>query len=256
MHYRVIACDVLTRELCWCAARTPNTLDITFTAKGEHDNPARLRDLLQQQIDAAAASAITYDAVLLGYGLCGNATVGLTANTFPLVIPRAHDCTTLFLGSRKAFEEHFGANPSQAWTSIGYSERGDSVISDGDARSFGPGGQSFAELAATYGEENARYLLDAMTINNSSKEIPFLDVPETHIASLVARIREYMAAADKTLQPLPGSLRLIEALLAGDWPEDEFLVAPPGTSIAGVYDYKEVVCANRRNNSPATTSPT
>ena len=243
MHFRVLACDVLTREVCWCAARSPNTLDLSFFAKGEHNHPSRLRELLQEQIDVAAEGDIAYDAVLLAYGLCGNATIGLTAKRFPLVIPRAHDCTTLFLGSKQAFEEHFGGNPSQAWTSVGYSERGDSVFSDGDARSFGQGGQSFLELAEIYGEENARYLVDALTAHHDSPDIPLIDVPETHIDVLIERIKAYMHSAGKNMQHLPGSIRLIESLITGNWPEEQFLLIPPGGHIAGVYDYDQVVCS-------------
>lgn len=243
MFYYVIACDVLTREVCWCAARTPHTLDISFTAKGEHNTPAKLRELLQSKIDAAAASPVAYDAVLLVYGLCGNATVGLTARDCPLVTPRAHDCTTLFLGSKEAFREHFGANPSQAWTSVGYAERGDAILSDGDARTFAQGGLSFAELSAQYGEENARYLIEALSAGHDSAEIPFLDVPESHVPEIVSRIRAHISAAGKTMRTLPGHIRLIEKLLSGDWPDADFLVVPPGARIEGVYDHEQVMRA-------------
>lgn len=243
MHYRVLACDVLTREICWCAARSTNTLDIAFFAKGEHNHPSRLRDLLQQQIDEAASGNVNYDAVLLAYGLCGNATVGLVANRFPLVIPRAHDCTTLFLGSRKAFKEHFGSNPSQAWTSIGYSERGDSIFSDGDTRSFSQGGQSFSELAEIYGEENARYLMDALTAHHDTRELPFIDIPETHIPVILERIKSRLNDEKKTLKTLSGSISIIAGLIEGNWTESEYLVLQPGDRISGVYDYDQVVSA-------------
>lgn len=243
MHYKVIACDVFTREVCWCAARTPNTLDIAFTPKGEHNEPTQLRRLLQAAIDAAAASGIAYDAVLLAYGLCGNATVGLTANSFPLVIPRAHDCTTVFLGGKEAFEQHFGACPSQGWTSVGYSERGDSVISDSEMRLFLQGGMSAAELIEQYGEENARYLMESLSVKKDFPEVPFIDVPETHMPELAQRIRDHIARLGKTCRVLSGAITLIEGLVAGGWPEDRYLVVPPGQRIAGVYDYAEVMRA-------------
>jgi len=37
-----------------------------------------------------------YDALLMGYGLCNNGIVGLTTKSIPLVIPRGHDCITVF----------------------------------------------------------------------------------------------------------------------------------------------------------------
>ena len=99
---------------------------------------ANLRALLQAQIDAVAAGNVEYDAVLLGYGLCGNSTLGLEARRFPLVIPRAHDCTTLFLGSKEAFQEHFGPNPSQTWASVGWSRRARAARSTASGRFLCP----------------------------------------------------------------------------------------------------------------------
>ena len=41
-----------------------------------------------------------YDAILLGYGLCGNGLAGVTARHTRLVLPRAHDCIGILMGSR------------------------------------------------------------------------------------------------------------------------------------------------------------
>jgi hypothetical protein len=104
MRCLLIACEVLAREAYTCAAKSPHSIDIQLLVKGLHDTPHRLRDRLQATIDAASTSAAegstSYDAVLLGYGLCSNSTVGLMARGVPLVLPRAHDCMTLYLGSR------------------------------------------------------------------------------------------------------------------------------------------------------------
>ena len=241
MYYKVIACNVLTREIGWSAARCQNTLDIVFLAKDEHNAPSRLREMLQGEIDRAASETLRYDAVLLAYGLCGNATVGLVARDCPLVIPRAHDCTTLFLGSREKFKEHFGENPSQPWTSLGYSERGDTLISDGNARVFGEGNASFAELVETYGEENARYIMEAMSAGQESDTLPLLDVPQTRIPALLDRLNRRIADSGKNAKPIQGGISLVEELLAGEWSTERFLIVPPGRRIAGVYDYDQII---------------
>ncbi len=189
---------------------------------------------------------MSYDAILLAYGLCGNAVRGLKApESCPLVIPRAHDCTTLFLGSRAAYEEHFGANPSQMWTSIGYSERGDSILSDSDMRLFFPEGQSVAELIEQYGEENAQYLLDTLMRIPEYADIPFLEIAETHVPEIAAKIRAHVEGLGKELRPIQGNIRLIQGLFAGNWSEEEYLIVPPGSRIEGVYDNCEVIRAIR-----------
>ena len=110
----MISCEVFSRLVYSAAARTPNILDVEFTELRSHVNPDGLRKQIQDIIDGTPDK---YDAILLGYGLCGNSTSGLRARSIPLVIPRAHDCCTVFLGSRAAFLEHFGLTPSAQWSS-------------------------------------------------------------------------------------------------------------------------------------------
>lgn len=244
MHFKVLACDVLTREVCWCAARCPHTLSLEFSPKGEHNVPARLQQRLQACIDVPPPEETPYDAILLAYGLCGNAVRGLKApESCPLVIPRAHDCTTLFLGSRAAYEEHFGANPSQMWTAIGYSERGSSMLSDSDMRLFFPEGISLAELIEKYGEENAQYLMDTLMKVPDYPDIPFLEITETHIPEIADSIRAHVEGLGKALRPIQGNIRLLQGLFAGNWSEEEYLIVPPGSLIEGVYDSCEVMRA-------------
>ena len=60
--------------------------------------------LIQEQIDQAAEYA---SQIVLGYGLCSNGIVGITARNQSLIVPRCHDCITLFLGSPAAYSEVF-----------------------------------------------------------------------------------------------------------------------------------------------------
>ena len=122
MRIKVISCDVLYRELCYAAARSEHQVDVQFLTKGLHDEgcrPMRLR--LQAEIDKTDGPK--YDAIVLGYALCGNGTVGLTARHLPVVIPRAHDCITLLMGSKKAYEDYFDSHSGVYFRSTGWLER-------------------------------------------------------------------------------------------------------------------------------------
>ena len=71
-----------------------------------HKNPqAELRPALQRVIDEVEAGEETYDAILLGFGLCSMGIVGLHSSKMPLVVPRAHDCITMLLGSRETYQK-------------------------------------------------------------------------------------------------------------------------------------------------------
>lgn len=106
---KLIACEVLFREICYCAAGCSNIVDITFMEKGLHDVGAKkMSEKLQAEIDRVDAEK--YDAILLCYGLCNNGISGLRS-PLPLVIPRAHDCITLLMGSKEKYRAYFDKNP-------------------------------------------------------------------------------------------------------------------------------------------------
>ncbi len=246
MRLKLISCEVFTREVCHCVARSPHVIDLEFTEKGQHEHPEVLRAHLQARIDACAATA-KYQAILLCFGLCGNATLDLQAKSVPLVIPRAHDCCTLFLGGKEAFTEHFSHRPSARFTSTGYMERGeDSFAHDPStiSQSMG-GGKSYEGYVRDYGEENARYIWETLhaSCQHFDKSITFIDIPETsHLGG--ARQCEAKAGAEGlTYSILPGSLSLIEKLIYGDWHQKDFLIVQPGQRIAGLYDWDEIVAA-------------
>ena len=60
---------------------------------------------LQDNLDDVDART-DIEAVVLAYGLCGRGTVGLRPLRHQLVIPRAHDCITVFMGSKEAYADH------------------------------------------------------------------------------------------------------------------------------------------------------
>jgi hypothetical protein len=246
--YKLISCNVFQRELCAAIAGSPNVIDPEFLELGLHESPERLRGRLQEKIDEAtaasekvAAASDAYDAILLGYGLCGNGLSGVEARSLPLVLARAHDCCTILLGSRAAFLEKFGGNLSASWSSAGYIERGSTYFRASDlGRSTGLG-LEYEELVAQYGEENARYVWDTMHPAMEERELRFIETPETAELGYAEAMRSKAAEEGKEFFLLRGSSRLLRALVAGAWDEEEFLVLAPGESIVPLYDHERVV---------------
>ncbi len=246
--YKLISCNVFQRELCVAIAETPNVVDPEFLELGLHESPERLRGRLQERIDEAAAASERaeaasdkYDAILLGYGLCGNGLSGVAARGLPLVLARAHDCCTILLGSRAEFLARFGDNLSASWSSAGYIERGSTYFRSSDlGRSTGMA-LEYEELVEKYGEENARYVYDTMHPAIEERELRFIQTPETAALGYAGAMRARAAEEGKEFVLLEGSSRLLRALVAGAWPEEEFLVVPPGASIAPLYDHDRVI---------------
>ena len=150
---KLIACNVFWREACLAIAESPHVIDADFTEVGEHIHCDSLRSIIQAKIDTADESGRNYDAIVLLYGLCGNAGVGLRSRSSPLIMPRAHDCCTILLGSKTRFHELFGDNPSTPFSSTGYMERGNyfmRVDEDGSSILYG---DEYASYVERYGEE-------------------------------------------------------------------------------------------------------
>ncbi|AUS97483.1 hypothetical protein CDQ84_17545 [Clostridium thermosuccinogenes] len=242
MKYKLICCEVFLREACLAIAATSNTVDPEFTPKNAHENSNELRKIIQEKIDSVEKTG-GYDAILLGYGLCGNGTAGIAARSIPLVIPRAHDCCTIFLGSKSKFIEYFKDNLSAEWSSTGYMERGgkDSYLRESDTSKLLGLDKAYEEYVEQYGEENAKYLWEMLHPKNESDELIYIKVPETEHLGYLKKLESYAEEIGKRVRVLDGDMRLIRGLVNGDWNEDEYLVVPPGETIKPVYDHDKII---------------
>ncbi len=250
MVFKLIACEVFYREACLCAATVPHRVDVEFTEKNAHEKSEGLRAMVQERIDAAEGGSVAYDAILLGFGLCGNGVLGVGTRKTTLVIPRAHDCCTIFLGSRRAFEEHFRDNPSLPFSSVGYMERGGAWVHDATTIHVPGLSKQYEDYVALYGEENARYIVETLTVSQTQAltdtrddRVVFVDVPELAHLGFAEKARAEAEAAGKRFVRIEGSTRLIRGLMEGAWDEEEFLVLRPGQKIGGVYDWDQIIRA-------------
>jgi hypothetical protein len=240
-RFKMISCEVFARESRYCASLSPHVIDIEFTEKDAHDHSPTLRKQIQQRIGAVTESDVAYDAVLLGYGLCGNSIVGLTASAIPLVVPRAHDCCAICLGSRKRFEKEFRDNPSTPFSSSGYLERGGAYMRELSLEGVGGGDDAYQKYVEQYGEENARYIMEAMTVARKDDRLVYIDIPEFAHLGYAEQCRKRAEADGREFVLLPGDIRLIRMLTAGEWPDAEFQIVQPGQTIASAYDWDRII---------------
>ena len=243
MRLLALTCEVLARSVYLCAARSPHVVDVRLNRRGLHDDPPNLRTILQAEIDEIAAR---YDAVVLAYGLCGGATAGLRAGAIPLVVPRAHDCITLFLGDRARYLAEFTANPGTYWYVQDYLERTDDgsafgwvgAVSDASARA------TYEDHVAKYGEDNAAYLMEAMGGWRSHYDrAVFVEMgvaPPEAAATAEARARDDANRRGWQFAILAGGLLLVRGLLDGSWTPKDYLVLQPGERLAMSYDERVI----------------
>jgi hypothetical protein len=226
----------MARPVYLCAAGSPHVVDVELFRLGLHREPPDLQARLQERIDGSAGQG--YDAVLLAYGLCGKAAEGLTAHDVPLVIPRAHDCITLFLGSRERYKDQFERCPGTYWYVLDYVERAGSL---GTTLSLGSDGNTdpqsvYQEYVEKYGREKADYLMEVMGAwRTHYQRAAFIDMGVGESAAVEAETQNEATQRGWTFERMPGDLALIRRLLSGDW-ERDFLVLQPGQQIRMAYD--------------------
>lgn len=231
----MIACAVLARECYHCASISRNIVDVTVVEQGLHDiGEEKMSSALQSEIDAVDIEK--YEAILLAYGLCNNGIRNLSA-AIPIVLPRAHDCITLLMGSHAKYMEYFHSHPGTFFRSVGWAENANSNLSNPQSTTREMGISTYDEYVEIYGEENAKYLME--TLNDHLKNYSHLAYIDTELPGTESYIQEARQWADKQgwkYSTVYGSMRLIAKLMDGNWTEDELLIVPPGQTIDASHD--------------------
>jgi hypothetical protein len=251
---KFIGCEIIYREACRLAATSPHHVDIEFLRKGLHDlETGDMQTRIQQAIDAVSPDE-HYDAILLGYARCNDGVAGLTADDIPLVIPRAHDCITLFFGSRQAYREYFDENPGTYYLTTGWIERGDYDASGkslqqqqaplgqtGVLEKLGLG-DSYEEMVEKYGKDNADYIVKSMgNWRDSYSKILYLKMGVCDETEFIKTAYERARENKWELEIREGNISLLGKMFDGQW-DDDFLIVQPGKRIAARND-DQIICA-------------
>ncbi len=245
MPIAVIACHVLHRELGSVCARAGQVSRVFWLEQGLHDTPEKLRRAIQAKIDEIEAfndtlapyqHYRTFDAIVLGYGLCSNGTVGLENRRLPLIVPKCDDCIALFLGSQQRYLEAFEALEGVFWYNPGWIE---TSLTPSQA-SYQRRRQDYAEL---YGEENADFLLEnELGWVTKYKSCGYIASPTMPNEQYEAYTRQAAQHFGWSFHRLEGDNTMLEKLLNRNWQDDDFLICPPGSKTIATYDGSKLGC--------------
>jgi hypothetical protein len=180
---------------------------------GLHVNPEKLNRILQESIDLSAPSA---DIILLGYGLCSMAAVGLVSKSCTLIIPKVDDCGAIFLGSATEYNRQILSVPGTIYMSKGWLEAGTPLFEQGD-------------MVKRYGEEKAQELLQVMF--KSYTRLVFINTGTSESKFYRAQSRSTAEQLNLRYEEIKGSDSILIKLLHGPW-DDGFVIAEPGQAIS------------------------
>ena len=268
LRIRAIACEVLARQVYLAAARSPQVVDVELLEKGLHDSADTLRAELQRRVDAVTPDR--YDATVLVYGLCNRATEGIVARHVPLALARAHDCITLYLGSRERYAAEFDATPGTYYYSAEWIERGPSgslQAAGAPSASAADAGMAYGsrlpsnyvDLVQKYGEDNAKYLLEVYGgWQQHYTRTAFIALPCSrcevaecaHDAPFRQRAQAAATRHEWQYVELQGDPTLVRQLIDGEWwptgqqpAGEDILVVPTGGSIVATYDERVIAAS-------------
>jgi hypothetical protein len=259
MFLKVIACEIALREISYVAAQSRHMVDFEFLSQGLHDHPNLGRDEVQKRLDAVPAGK--YDAILIGYALCGNIISGLTATHTPLIIPRGHDCITFFLGSKERYRQFADSHPGSYYYTSGWLEclrrRGERA-SPMDLR-FLPSraglttdtDKQYEAWVKKFGEERAKYLMDVMgQWTDAYTQGVLIDFDFTRSLHLENNVQAICERRGWQFEQVKGDLQLLERWLNGQWDEDTFLIVQPGQKVTPSYR-DSIISTEKAQTEPA-----
>lgn len=225
----MIACGVLAVDSKRIAKELGVDLSFTFLEGGLHSKPKLLKQKLQEAIDDVSTQN-KYDRIVIGYGLCGNGTVGITARNVPLVIPKVHDCIALFLGSDQAYKREFAKYPGTYYISAGWYQ--EKVQPQGQKQQGGSfiAGKTVTdgELVNDYGQDNADVIRNFVNSwQKNYQRAVFINTSAPGMAKFKAYAENMAKAYGWKYEQVEGDCELLRKSFEVTATTDEILVVPP-----------------------------
>ncbi len=224
MRIAVVTCAVLELEVQHYMKALPEVVHVEILEQGLHNEPDRLRSELQKAVTAVETN-IAPDAIVLGYGLCSRGIEGVHTHTAKLIVPRAHDCITLLLGSKERYEQYVKAHPGTYWYSPGWNKH-----------HTPPGKQRYDKLYQKYldqfGEEDAKYLMEQeQHWFTTYSRATYVDLTVGATEADLQYTRDCADWLKWNFDHQRGDPQLLIDLMQGRWNPDQVLVLKPGQTV-------------------------
>jgi len=205
----IIACETIKDELTAAINKTGCELPVIWIDSMYHMEPGLLRKKLQEEIDAVKDA----ENILLAFGSCGNAMIGVKATTANLIIPKTDDCISMVLCKQG---EKFERAKQTYFLTKGWIESTRSLTSE------------FQRAAERYGREKAERIFRFML--HSYKYLMLIDTQSYDVEKYKGKAEQIAQLTNMELIIEKGSTWFLEKLLTGPYDSD-FCIVPKGQEV-------------------------
>ena len=188
-------------------------IEIRWQERGHHNDPDKLRDVIQAEIDKAEADGA--DLIMLGYGLCGKGAVGWHAEKAVLALPRFDDCINMMLCT--------GCRDRRNYLSAGHM-----YLTGGWSRDDGALLDMFESYLSKYGKRKADKLMKMMLASYSS--VTVIDTGCFEMKPVIEYADECAERFGLQRLVVPGGNEPMQKLITGAW-DDDIIVVQPGAAV-------------------------
>lgn len=217
----LLACKVFEREIAFLTENSAHIAETRFYEIALHDRPDTLREKLQGEILALDARD-DIEAIVLAYGLCGRGTAGLRAGHHPFVLPRAHDCITMFIGGKERYAAHQRGCPTCYYYTPGWNQ----------ARRV-PGPDKVAamreEFSDQFDEDDVEFLIEsekaAWAMHDTAT---YIDLGTADAETGADYAKQCADSLGWKYERIHGDPTLLRDLLEGRWDDERFQIIRPG----------------------------
>jgi hypothetical protein len=206
----VLACATVIEEML---PLMPEGMHHKVLDFGLHVQPNKLRDALQNEINLIEKD---YDTILLGYGLCSQAVIGVKSENCSLVCPRVDDCIAIFLGGKSEYLEQQRCEPGSYYLTKGWIEVGSTPFTEYD------------QMVERLGPEKAARVQKMMLGNY--KRLALINTGQNNMEHYRDYSRQTAERFNLRYEEIEGSRTMVQKLISGNWNE-EFIVTQPGQPI-------------------------
>ena len=207
----IIACNTIADEFNLAIQATGVTHPVLWIDSKLHTKPEKLKE----QIQAAISRISNVSTIILAFGYCGNALVGIKSETARLIFPKAEDCISLLLGSTER-RRALSKETCSYYLTRGWLESENNLEGE------------YAYCVRKFGPERALKLMRTMLKNY--QHLTLIDTGAYDITPLKPRTEELAATLGLCHKVVEGSQRFLHKLLTGPW-DEEFVQVGPGQKI-------------------------